>query len=89
MTKQRVVLSGVDWMVTKLTAAVETHSVVTEFMKTMIKVSENPRQVWTGIHNAFVHGDIFEDINADISDTQLTEMYKHIDAIGKILDKVE
>ncbi len=71
----------------KQLAVVETSNVVTEFLKTMIKLSDDPRQVVVGIHNTFVFGEIFEEIGFDITEEELTQIFDGIEAIGKALDK--
>lgn len=74
---------------TRTLATVEINEVVEKFIREMIKLSENPRQVLTGIHNAFCHGDILEEIGLSFTDQQLTDIFNDIDEIGEILGQIQ
>jgi hypothetical protein len=76
-------------MVTQQSAAVEINEVVTEFIKTMIKISDDPRQVFVGIHNAFVFGEIFDEIGFDFSEEQLGQLFNGIEMCQDALKKME
>lgn len=69
----------------KQLAVVEINKIVTDFIKSAIRLSEDPRQVVTGIHNAFVFGEIFEDIDFDITDEKLGKIFEGIATIQEAL----
>ena len=69
----------------KLSAVVEINEIVTDFIKSAIRLSEDPQQVVAGIHNAFVFGEIFEDIGFDITDEKLGKIFEGIETIKEAL----
>lgn len=69
----------------KQLAAVEINQVVTDFIKLAIRLSKDPQQVMTGIHNAFVFGEIFDEIDFDITEERLGKIFKGIDTIREAL----
>lgn len=74
---------------TKQLATVQVNDVVTEFIKSMIKLSEDPRQVMVGVHNAFVFGDIFDEIDFDITEGELAQIFEGLEIIDKALDETK
>lgn len=74
---------------TKQLAVVEVNQVVTDFIKSMIRLSEDPQQVVTGIHNAFVFGEIFEEIDFDITERELGKVFEGIEIIQEALGENE
>ncbi len=66
-------------------AVVEINEVVTDFIQSAIRLSEDPQQVLTGIHNAFVHGEIFDQIGFNITEEKLGKVFEGIEVIQKAL----
>ncbi len=69
----------------KLSAVVEINEIVTDFIKSAIRLSEDPQQVVAGIHNAFILGEIFDDIGVDITHEELGKIFEGIETIQKAL----
>lgn len=67
-------------------ATVEISDVVGEFVKSMIKLSDEPIQVVVGLHNAFVHGQVFADLGLYPTDKQLENLF---DGLEKMIDAVK
>ena len=72
-------------MMEKQLAVVEINQVVTDFIKLAIRLSEDPYQVIVGLHNAFVFGEIFDEIDFDITEEELGRVFEGIDIIQKAL----
>lgn len=70
-------------------ATVEIRDVVAEFIKSMIKLSDDPRQVMAGIYNAFVHGEIFEEIGFDITEEQLVKVFDGIEIMSVAIEDAD
>lgn len=64
---------------------VKINEVVTDFIKSAIRLSDDPQQVLTGIHNAFVHGEIFDQIGFNITEENLGKIFEGIEVIQKAL----
>ena len=66
-------------------AMVEINEIVTDFIKSAIRQSEDPQQVLVGIYNAFVHGEIFDQIGFNITEENLGKIFEGIEVIQKAL----
>lgn len=61
---------------------------VVDFLEDQIKVMakhSSVREVIVGLHNACVHGEIFEETGEDVSDEELAALFDHFEAISEIL----
>ena len=70
-------------------AAIETNQIVEMFIRQMVKISRDPQQVWVGIHNAFAFGDVFDETGIHMSDEDLEEIFKGINAVGKAFNNID
>jgi len=62
--------------------------VVENIVRGVLKAGVTPQALFVGIHNAFCHGEIFEECGIECSDKQLGELFEHIDALSKIAKKL-
>lgn len=63
-------------------------NVAENVVRGLIKSGVTPQELFVGIHNAFCHGEIFEECDIECSDGQLGELFEHIDALSKIAKKL-
>lgn len=73
-------------------SAIEVNEITEQFILKLIKLSENPHQVFVGIHNAFVHGEILHEVGqTDLgeNDCLLTEFFEGIDKASGALIKIQ
>jgi hypothetical protein len=63
--------------------------IVENVVRGLLRGGISPRELFSGIHNAFAHGEILEEIGVEISDKHLEEFFEHIDKIGKIMKKLQ
>ena len=69
--------------------AIEAHDLVEHFIKMLIQQEVQPSSIMSGIHNAFVHGDILTECHLDFTEKQLEEMFQHFDGLIKIMKAIE
>jgi hypothetical protein len=43
----------------------------------------------TGLNNAFCHGEIFDEVGTPLSEKQLDDVYKCVNRLSKIADKID
>ena len=73
------------------TDQVQTHEVVEHFIRMLVvEAKADPRYIMTGIHNAFVHGEILHeaDFNLGENDEHLQELFRGIDIASAALKKM-
>ena len=73
----------------KTICAIEINEMVERFIKSMIELSEDPSQVFVGIHNSFYHGDILDKIRLHFTDEQLGKIYEGIELSQSVLDQIK
>jgi hypothetical protein len=69
--------------------AVEVNEIVSEFIKSLMNCDALPSSILSGVHNAFVHGQLLEVNGYDISQENLDKFFKHMDACLKIMREIE
>lgn len=67
---------------------VAVNDAVEQFIRMMIRISEDPSFVMTGVHNAFAHGDIFEEIGMSVQDSDLSDLFEGLDKCNKAIDNI-
>ena len=67
------------------------HELVTNFLRTLAKQGVPPSKIFSGIHNAFVHGDIFMENGSDFGekDEHLKEIFRGIEITMAAINKAE
>lgn len=68
--------------------AIKEHERVETIIRGLIDKGCDPRALFVGLHNAFVHGEILIQNGYEITDKQLGKFYKGIKKCSKVLDKV-
>lgn len=74
---------------TSMVNAIESHEVVTAFIKALLKSGANPSDIITGLHNSFVHGEAFDDAGIYFVDDELKKVFEHIEELSKAVKSIE
>ena len=57
-------------------------------IRSLVK-SVGPRKFFTGLHNAFVHGQVFKDAGIDVNDEQLGQLFEHFEGLIAVAKDAE
>lgn len=68
--------------------AIEGHNVAEGIIIGMIKSGISPRSIITGLHNASVHGKLFDAAGWDTSDDQLKEWLDGLSKLAKYIEEL-
>jgi len=77
-------------MAVEMLSPIEVHELVTNMIEMLVeKLEISPLQILVGVHNAFVHGDIFANMatNAEI-DEHLPDFFDGLDKAAKAVEKI-
>ena len=65
----------------------------TDIIKSLVRSFSDPKAVLAGIHNAFVFGELLEDVgldwNDDKKDSLLEQLLEHLSQAGDTISKME
>lgn len=65
-----------------------TADITRDIVRALIRSSEDPDAVFVGVHNAFVHGSILEEIGLEVDNEHLDAFYSGIDDAMQALNKI-
>lgn len=66
----------------------EERKMVTQIVKSLIQ-GVGPKGFFVCLHNAMIHGEVFEEMGLEMSDEQLGEMFDHVDRLIVISKEIE